>query len=342
MGPSEMNFPFLLFSLLEGFCLASGGSTEYRIEFSGPVTVGHGLNGWGDSDNFMRFDNTTILGTTSAGVFVSTDNWASFVLSNLSGVGLMFHAGPGLLRSMSVSIPKSRAGYNFSTDHYVEVSRGQDGKLQAVTKEGNVSYTGLPALVTCHQGLPTDGCCGCPFRVSSHGSDNIVRLLDGSLLQTINVFFATNDRHQGPSSVVCYRSHDDGLTWQFEALIANATDFPESEEGPNESALVRLADGHRLLAIMRMDGGDGPPHHRHTVFYQSMSDDEGKTWTHATPMPADINSVRPKVLMMDVNGPGKGPLLLTTGRPGESYERREAHIALLLDPAMILVQLVVT
>lgn len=287
------------------------------IIFSRPVTIGHELDGWGDSDNFMRFDNTTILGSTSKGVFISDDDGLTFTPSNLTGVGLMFHASAGVLQSLSVTIPKSREGFNFSSEKYVEVSRGSDGNLHSETKQGTMSFTGLPAMVTCHQGLRTDGCCGCPFRVSSHGSDDVIRLKDDGLLQTINVFFQTSDKHQGPSSVVAYRSDDNGLTWQFQSMIANASDFPESEEGPNESALVRLADGHTLLAIMRMDGGDGPPDRKHTVMYQSFSQDDGKTWTHAKPMPQNITSVRPKVLMMNALGPGKGPILLTTGRPGK-------------------------
>ena len=288
------------------------------LKFQPPIDLGGKMSGWGDSDNVVRLDNTTVIAFTSVGALVSQDNGWTYKVNPGGALpgGVMFCPHEGVLQTLTPSIPKVRAGYNFSASSYHTIRWGSTGSLVSETINATLSYLGLPHKVTCKQGLRTDGCCGCPFRVGGHGSNNVVRLSDGSFLQTVNIFFTTHTTHQGPSSLVCYRSTD-GKRWDFLSLIANATDFPDSEEGPNESALTWLADGATLMAVMRMDGGDGPPDRKHTVLYQSFSEDRGRTWSHAVPMqPPSLLSVRPKILMMDYHGPGMGPLLLTTGRPG--------------------------
>jgi hypothetical protein len=51
----------------------------------------------------------------------------------------------------------------------------------------------------------------------------------------------------------------DLIKWEYLATMADADDYPESEEGPNEMDMAVLKDGS-LLAIFRLDAGDGRDH----------------------------------------------------------------------------------
>ncbi len=129
---------------------------------------------------------------------------------------------------------------------------GADGQLSAiVNKTANVSGIGLPDPMGCIQTT----CCNCPFRFDS---GNTVRLADGSLVISINVFLAPTKGEQGDgSSVAVYGSDAEGLAWTFRSYVGRADELQWSGEGPNESTLVLLSDGKTLLCIMRMDAGDG-------------------------------------------------------------------------------------
>jgi hypothetical protein len=105
-------------------------------------------------------------------------------------------------------------------------------------------------------------------------------------------------------------SHDQGKTWMQRSVVAavEPEDKPwpwMGKEGPNEAALVRLADG-RLLTVFRT-GGIG-----NTGEYGNMgetwSSDDGKSWT--PPIAAPVRGVAPRVRLLS-----NGMLALTTGRP---------------------------
>jgi len=104
---------------------------------------------------------------------------------------------------------------------------------------------------------------------------------------------------------VLLRSEDSGQTWNEYSVIA-AVEPGEKRwpwvgpEGPNEPALVRLAD-NRLYAVFRTDG-DG-------YIGQTWSVDDGKTW--ATPSSTGFKGVDPACHRLS-----NGMLALTTGRPG--------------------------
>jgi hypothetical protein len=72
------------------------------------------------------------------------------------------------------------------------------------------------------------------------------------------------------------------------------------DEGPNETAIVRLAD-QRLYAVFRT-GQD-------SLMGQAWSSDDGKTWTQAAPI--GFKGVDPHLRRLS-----NGILALTTGRPG--------------------------
>ena len=112
------------------------------------------------------------------------------------------------------------------------------------------------------------------------------------------------------TSVLAFTSTD-SLTWNFASIIANASDFTSSEEGPNENDLTLLADGSTIMAIIRMDAGDGPETHPYKNYARSISTDGGKSWSTATPIP-NVGCARPRLLML--GEANQGPLVLTGGR----------------------------
>jgi len=129
----------------------------------------------------------------------------------------------------------------------------------------------------------------------------IIDGLDGELLTTA---YCTEEQ-DGMQQVLMLSSPDNGKTWDERGVIASlaAGDKPASwmgDEGPNETAIVRLAD-KRLYAIFRTGGN--------ALIGQAWSPDDGKTWTQ--PVSIRFKGVAPHLRMLS-----NGILVCTTGRPG--------------------------
>lgn len=113
-------------------------------------------------------------------------------------------------------------------------------------------------------------------------------------------------------------SIDGGHTWHYYSTVATADDAhlddeqaPRPAEGPDESSMIRLADG-RLMIVFRV--GELKPWH----LRRSYSSDNGRTWTEPQVLPA--YSVEPQLVRL-----ANGAIALTTGRPG-------LHLWLTTDP----------
>ena len=205
---------------------------------------------------------------------------------NVSTFGTLTHFGPGEIAT----------GFNFSGDNhtgglFVSTLTSSPG-IRAVPTGVRAVFRGIPKPI--RSGPYTSG----GARLARGGTAG-VRLSDGSLLQTAIVTFDNQDQLRSPNatSVLLFHSDDEGVTWDFRATIADAADYPESEEGPNEHDMVFLPDGKTLFVVMRFDGGDGPLTHCHKPFYRTTSRDWGRTWTKASAMP-DTGTARPRLLCL--------------------------------------------
>lgn len=106
-------------------------------------------------------------------------------------------------------------------------------------------------------------------------------------------------------------SDDRGRTWRYYAKIADATGLPAAAEGPNELAMIKLADGE-LMTVFRVGGTQD------WKLRRAYSRDNGKTWSSPDTLPA--YSVEPSLVRT-----ANGTIALSTGRPG-------IHLWLSTDP----------
>jgi hypothetical protein len=98
-----------------------------------------------------------------------------------------------------------------------------------------------------------------------------------------------------------HKSDKEPYRWKFLSVIADAHDYPQSLEGPNAHDMTFLADGKTLLAVIRLDGGDGglkPPLQPYTYlnYYQTISEDYGLTWSRLRRINAGC--ARPRLLLI--------------------------------------------
>ena len=113
-------------------------------------------------------------------------------------------------------------------------------------------------------------------------------------------------------SVVAYVTEDRGATWEFVSTVAAKKSLPpvwSSEEGPNENDVVLLKDKRTILAVIRKDGGDGVPHHRHAPYFFATSTDRGRSW-ELKEAPPFMLAARPRALVLP-----NGVLVIAGGRP---------------------------
>ena len=108
-------------------------------------------------------------------------------------------------------------------------------------------------------------------------------MADGSYIATPWIWYLSNAAGTKPKgaglccngSVVAYVSSvgtGGGRNWQMRSEIASKQSIQAKfglnvmEEGPNENDIVLLRDGKQLLCVIRVDGGDGTPHHYHSPY----------------------------------------------------------------------------
>ena len=130
----------------------------------------------------------------------------------------------------------------------------------------------------------------------------IIEARNGDLLNTL---YYRTEKDPKFFRLVLIRSTDDGKTWNEYSTVAAIEPGQEpwpwaGENGPNETALVRLAD-KRLHVIFRTSSGG--------TMGQAWSSDDGKTWTE--PTSSGFKGVAPRTRLLS-----NGVLACTYGRPG--------------------------
>jgi hypothetical protein len=113
-------------------------------------------------------------------------------------------------------------------------------------------------------------------------------------------------------------SKDGGHTWHYYSSVATAEtalppegQYTRKPEGPDESSMIRLADG-RLMIVFRVGEMTA------WLLRRAFSSDNGRTWTKPDVLPA--YSVEPQLQRL-----ANGTIALSTGRPG-------LHLWLTTDP----------
>ncbi|EDQ87853.1 uncharacterized protein MONBRDRAFT_26857 [Monosiga brevicollis MX1] len=154
---------------------------------------------------------------------------------------------------------------DFSATSYVTYSGdASSSSWQSSQINRSIDFQGLPIPVSCHK-------FACPFRFGGTAS---ATLPSGTMLQTAIVAWGGNPRSPEATSIVIYKSTDGGFAWQYLGVVANASDYSFSEEGPNEHDLVLTSNG-TLVMIVRLDAGDGPITHPFLNYYRTISVDQG-------------------------------------------------------------------
>lgn len=217
-------------------------------------------------------------------------------------------------------------------------------------KEAGVAFT-CGSLCTAEGRVyhpKTSGFFGCPFRLGGRG---ITRRPDGAYVQTLITYLlpgttanpglgASNQNGPYATSVVAFESQD-GWHWKFLSVVLTPSDpvASNSEEGPNECDITTLADGKTILAVIRIDAGDGflpgekgMPAHAHLPYVAAKSTDGGRTWVKERMKPStndgrQVGCARPRLM-----GFGRdAPLVLSGGRnlaavpPSANGEGQFAH-----------------
>jgi len=123
----------------------------------------------------------------------------------------------------------------------------------------------------------------------------VVELEDGTMLMQVNDLSRSVGQPRDWARVFCLRSTDGGVTWGEPALVAEGSDLTVHFLEPS---LVRLRSG-RLISMLRTRG-EGPgadervknegddigslySHYGHV--FQSVSDDDGRTWSERVETP---------------------------------------------------------
>ena len=265
-------------------------------------------------------NHTCIFGDSAKVVYGPSTGWRQMkspMTSSFAMPGL--HAG--YLQTIGNLSSTSVDGSDFHGD-------GKAGRLRFhPTGELIWSLLQAPGKAMTYTGLP---CRAYKFRINSGGT---VRMDDGSLLQTVN-YKCFNDSSSsrpsalqplspGHSTLGMYKSLN-GVDWTFYSTVVSwhdtlGPDGTPEDEGPNENDIVRLPSSPQaLLVVARADSGDGAPRHLLRAYWTVRSSDGGKSWSKPQVMAATdgstMGSARPRLAMLGKGG--KGPLLLTGGRPG--------------------------
>ena len=129
-------------------------------------------------------------------------------------------------------------------------------------------------------------------------------------------------------SIIALAARAPFTEWRFRGVVGNASQFQGARdgysEGPNENALVLLADNKTLLAVWRNEAEAPPATTPATAcdecsYTRALSTDRGRTWHDHRFLPPGVGAVTPELLLMRHPSGRAGPLLLSGGRANTSH-----------------------
>ena len=253
-------------------------SSDLSIEFFNPTLIGNTTG----PDKFVKVDTNFIAGDLGSGTFTETTvanqsmQWnESYVHSSTKpAIGYAFPIDEHTITNFGTfsTIPPNTSVKSMTAANFTHFWKSPQ------TGVNQLMFNTSTKITTVFQGIPygiSDSKFATGLRM--HGSANI-QLKDGSFLQTAIVYWGGNPTYKSATSIICFRSTD-LVVWNFLSIIANASQYLSSQEGPNEHDLAYLSDQQTLLCLIRMDGGDGPASHPYKYYAKSTSVDQGRTWS---------------------------------------------------------------
>ena len=324
----------LKFLLLISCLLFTSSVGEVTITWSPPILIGENLGVYAHSGYRLGLTSRLLIeaepqSPTGPAMMMSDDLGATWHAATHSCASTDLPGGrlsavavpqePNALRGFGSTDPKNpfENVTHFTSQLATLVNATGSTTSTAVTCTAvatNISFVGLPHPAACApQAQAKNGIFGCPFRLTGSG---ITVLRNGSLLASAIIHWG-DSINSTSTSIVSYISLDGniGAKWAFIGVVADASDFPLSQEGPNENALAQTSDGS-VICVMRLDAGDGPLSHPYVNYVISHSYDNGAHWGNTSSIP-NAGCARPRLLHLGAAGNGTvtpAPLLLSGGR----------------------------
>lgn len=199
-----------------------------------------------------------------------------------------------------------------------------NGKLWESTDDLATVSGPIPFRVHIPRAKPGYDDAGEPCRALTF-HETVLVLPDGDLLAVVYGWLEGDDApiayqpKMHKTRCMCIRSSDRGRNWRFVSTVAEPANA-ETEEGFNESSMIRLSDGEhagRLLCVMRTGSHD-------SAIYRAHSDDDGATWSNPEPLP--LMGVDPLVIDMSDD-----TLALTCGHRSRKAVAQENSVAFSTD-----------
>lgn len=221
----------------------------------------------------------------------------------------VLNMGGGKLMAAWFNWPKD---LYFKRPFYQLLDKGTDNEdyifivthMRSVTKEQEANDYGSWVCMSYDNGMTWEEPTRCPV-ASFHGP---MMLNDGSVLYLGKDI---NEKETGGVNSA-YRSTDDGKTWEL------VSDIPVKEGTTYANFVdphaVQLPSG-RIVCHLRYQNGANPEKYGKLSVFQTVSDDNGKTWSD--PEPLWVNGAPPHLIRHS-----SGALVCVYGRRAEPYGER--------------------
>eukprot|EP01084_Bolivina_argentea_P240856 404489_1 len=259
-------------------------------------------------DKFWRLESNFVIGDLGTGD-TTVNNTATFTAIHSQNVttwnkayidgpenpsvGFSFSIDSHTLTNLGYdfpAIPPNETITSYTTTNYSRFYEKNNQLLFNNTWPNKMYFTGVPYGIYAYANHFDWG--------QRYGVTN-VKLPDGSYLQTAIINWG-GGYNNASMSIISFKSTD-LIHWNYFGIIANASQYPNSIEGPNEHDITYLADGKTLFCLIRMDAGDSHGHSGPYKYYsKTISKDYGKTWSKLESI-QHMGCAKPRLRMFQMN-----------------------------------------